>query len=163
MVLIAEHLNNIEEQVALNETAISQKADVDHEHSYELTGVLLNSGDQELTDGNLRVIDNNDIGKGFAVRRKNDDGYHTAVVRGGNNGGALFEFAVIDAEGNRTQKNYMLLSESSTTLSKPLNIAGGGTNATTAADALANLGGASQEWVTAQIQAAINATWEASY
>ena len=103
-------------------------------------GVLGNSGTQHLNNGSLRIFDENDLGLGFIANRKQGDDYHTAVLRGGNNGGAIVAYNIIDSEGASSQKNYLFLEEDSTTLLKPLTIASGGTGATNAAGALANLG-----------------------
>ena len=106
----------------------------------EKLGAMGNSGNQELTNASFRVIDENGAGNGLAVRRKKDGVYHSATIRGGTNGGALYGYNVVDAKGNSTQKNYLIMEEDATSFLKPLNIAGGGTGGTTKTEALNNLG-----------------------
>ena len=103
-------------------------------------GAMGNSGNQELINASFRVIDENGAGNGLAVRRKKDGVYHSATIRGGTDGGALYGYNVVDAKGNSTQKNYLIMEEDATSFLKPLNIAGGGTGGTTKTAALNNLG-----------------------
>ena len=103
-------------------------------------GAMGNSGDQELVNASFRVIDENGESNGLMVRRKKDGVYHSATVRGGTNGGALYGYYVVDAKGNSTQKNYLIMGEDETSFLKPLNIGGGGTGGTTKTEALNNLG-----------------------
>lgn len=160
---MAEHLNKMEEQIAANETSINNKADINHEHSYTLAGVLLNSGTQELTNGTLKIIDNNGASNGFAIETPYNGITRVVETFVGDNGEAYFRLSEIDSGGTQNILNYIMLQSDATSLKKPLDISSGGTGAATAEAALTNLGAASTAWVTAQIQASIDATWEASY
>lgn len=162
LVLMAEHLNKIEDQIALNEDSINTKADVNHTHSYNLSGVLLDAGTQELSDGTLRIIDNNNEQYGFEVRTALSDATKFAKISIDSNGDAYFKVFTLDGTTENVL-NYILLQSDSTSLRRPLSINSGGTGATSKESALANLGAASESWVAAQIQAAIDSTWEASY
>ena len=143
-VLLAEHLNKIEEQIALNEELINDKADIDD--------VLTNSGTQELSKGNLIILDDKEVvnsdgtvtygtGVGVSVRRPYNGMTRAAGVFVHSDGVAAMRTTEIDDSGKKTVLSSMTLGESETEFINPVNIASGGTGATSASEALENLGG----------------------
>ena len=97
-------------------------------------GALGNSSTQTLTNGSFIITDANNTGRGYEINRTiNGTVYNYSV--GVNQNGVLFYYNTGDE-----LTNQMVLSPTNTRFKQPVNVGSGGTGATTAADALTNLG-----------------------
>lgn len=101
-------------------------------------GALGNSGNQILSDGELRITDVNNQGRAFIADRTGSNNIHSVATFGAVDGAA--EIGFYDAAGNIL--NRLTMAGDKTNILKPITVTSGGTGADNAAAARANLGAA---------------------